>query len=80
MFKRKWVIFNETANFRVYMPLRLFKKIERRAKKGLSTIIPRPEDLRIEIKDPEMVGRILEEFLQKGGTIDVEPHTETEHN
>lgn len=80
MFKKKWVIFKETAHFRVYMPLRLFKKIERRAKKGLSTIVPKPEDLRIEIKDPETVGLILQEFLQQGGQINADTQTEAEHN
>ena len=76
MFKRKWVVFKETENFIVYMPLRLFKKIERRGKKGLSTIVPNPEDLRIEIKDQEKVAQILQEFLQKGGTTNAEPDTE----
>lgn len=76
MFERKWVLFKETENFRVYMPLKLFKKIERRAKKGLSTIVPNPDEIRIEVKNQEKVARLLQEFLQKGGTTSAEPNTE----
>ena len=76
MFKRKWVIFKETENFRVYIPSRLFKKIERRGKKGLSTIIPNLDKIRIEVKNQEKVARLLQEFLETGGTTSAEPNTE----
>lgn len=65
MIKVKWVILQETENFITYIPLRLYLKIQRRIEKGKKAIVD-PKKIRIKVKDPEKVSKIITKAMEGG--------------